>query len=52
MLWKVFRGEADISLFPVIQGFSFLMKLIHSKPILAVFCLDISNSFQDRENYV
>lgn len=52
MLWKVFGGGADLNLFPVIQRFGFLLKLIHSRPILSVFCLDISNSFQDIENYV
>lgn len=52
MLWKVFGWAADLNLFPVIQGFNFLLKLIHSRPILSclVFCLDVSNSFQDIEN--
>lgn len=52
MLWKVFGGGADLNLFPIIQGFDDLLKLIHLRPILSVFCLDVSNSFQDIENYV
>lgn len=43
-VWKVFGGGADHSLFPVIQGFS-VLKWIHLRPMLSVFCLDISNSF-------